>query len=35
MTAYRREFDETKYRSFLIKYNESLERFNEIWDKVS
>ena len=35
MTAYRKVFDETKSRSFLIKDNELLEKYNEIWDKVS
>ena len=34
MTAYRRDFDETKYISFLIKDNELLEKYNEIWEKV-
>ena len=31
----RRDFDETKYESFLIKNDELLEKHNEIWDKVS
>ena len=31
MTAYRRDFDETKYISFLIKDD---EKHNEIWEKV-
>ena len=35
MTAYRKEFDETKYISFLIKDNELLEKYNENWAKVS
>ena len=35
MTAYRKDFDETKQISFLIKDNELLEKWNEIWDKVS
>ena len=35
MTEYRRDFDETKYMSFLIKDIEFLEKYNEIWDKVS
>ena len=35
MTAYRKYFDETKYISFLIEDNESLEKYNEFWDKVS
>ena len=32
MSAYRRDFDETKCVSFLIKL---LEIYNEIWKKVS
>ena len=35
MRACRRDFDETKYISFLIKDNELLEKYNEIWKKVS
>ena len=35
MSGYRRDFDETKYMSFLIKDNKLLEKYNEIWDKVS
>ena len=34
MNAYRRDFDETKYMSFLIKDNELSENYNEIWEKV-
>ena len=34
MSAYRKEFDETKYTSFLIKDDELLEKYNEIWEKV-
>ena len=34
MRAYRREFDETKYISFLIKNDELLKKYNEIWEKV-
>ena len=34
MSAYRRDIDETKYMSFLIKDNELLEKYNEIWEKV-
>ena len=30
MSAYRRDFDETKYMSFLIKDDELLEKYNEI-----
>ena len=35
MGAYRRDFDETKYISFLIKDDKLLEKYNEIWDKVT
>ena len=35
MSTYRRDFDETKYMSFLIKNHELLEKYNEIWEKVS
>ena len=31
MRACRRDFDETKYMSFLIKDNELLGKYNEIW----
>ena len=34
MSAYRRDFDETKYMFFLIKDDELLEICNEIWQKV-
>ena len=34
MTAYRKDFDETKYISFLIKDNELLGKHKEIWEKV-
>ena len=34
-SACRRDFDETKYMSFLIKDSELLEKYNDIWDKVS
>ena len=34
MSAYRRDFDETKYMPFLIKDDELLEKYNEIWEKV-
>ena len=30
MTAYRKDFDENKYMSFLIKDNKLLEKYNEI-----
>ena len=33
MSAYRKDFDETKYESFLIKDNKLLEKYNEIWKK--
>ena len=35
MIAFRKDFDKTKYVSFLIKDDELLEKYNEIWDKVS
>ena len=35
MSAYRNNFDETKYISFLIKDNELLENYNEIYENVS
>ena len=35
MTEYRKDFDETKYISFLIKDNDLLEKYDEIWKKVS
>ena len=34
MSAYRKDFDETEYMTFLIKYDELLEKYNEIWEKV-
>ena len=34
MSAYRRDFDETKYISFLIENDELLEKYNEIWKNV-
>ena len=34
MSAYRKDFDETKYMSFLIKDNELLKTCNKIWKKV-
>lgn len=30
-----KSFDETKYMSFLIKDDESLGKYNNIWDKIS
>ena len=35
MSAYRKDFNETKYTSFLIKNDELLEKYNEIWEKGS
>ena len=35
MSAYRRDFDKTKCMSFLIKDGKLLEKYNEIWKKVS
>ena len=34
MIAFRKDFDKTIYVSFLIKDDELLEKYNEIWDKV-
>ena len=34
MSAYRKNFDETKYLSFLIKDDELLENYNENWEKI-
>ena len=34
MNAYRRDFDETKCMSFLIRNDELLEKYNETSDKV-
>ena len=34
MSAYRGEFNESKYMSFLIKVGEFLKKYNEIWEKV-
>ena len=34
MSAYRKDFDETKSMSFWIKDDELLEKYNEIWEKV-
>ena len=33
MTAYRKDFDQAKFMSFLIKDDELLEKYNEIWKK--
>ena len=35
MIAYRKYLDETKYMSFLMEDDESLEIYNEIWGKLS
>ena len=35
MYIYRRDFDETKYMSFLIKEEKVFDNYNEIWEKVS
>ena len=35
ITAYRKDFDETKYVSFLTTYDRLLEKYKEIWDKAS
>ena len=34
MTTYRKDFDETKFKSFLMKDDELLEKYNEIYEKV-
>ena len=34
MSAYRKDFDETEHMSFLIKDDELLGKYNEIWKKV-
>ena len=34
MTVYRKDFDETKFTSFLMKDDELLEKYNEIWENV-
>ena len=34
MSAYRKDFDETKYMSFLIKDDELLEKYYAIWEKI-
>ena len=35
MSAYRRNFDETKYMSFFMKDDELLEKLNRSWNKLS
>ena len=34
MSAYRRDFEETKYMSILIKNYELLKKYNKTWKKV-
>ena len=34
MSAYRRDFDETKHKTFSIKDDELLQKYNEVWEKV-
>ena len=34
MSAYRKNFDKNKYVPFIIKDDEFLEKYNEIWEKV-
>ena len=34
MRANRRDFDETKYMSSLIKDDEFLKRYSEIWENI-
>ena len=34
LTAYKKDFDGTKFMSFLIKHYELLEKYNEIWENV-
>ena len=35
MSTYRRGIDETNYMSFLIKDDELLEKYNQIWENAS
>ena len=35
MTAYRKDFNETKYVPFLITDDKCLRKYNEIWEKVT
>ena len=35
MTTYRKDFNKTKYVSFLIKDDELLKKYNEIWEKIN
>ena len=34
VSAFRKDFDETKYISSLIKDDESLKKYNKIWKKL-
>ena len=34
MSAWKRDFDQTKFVSLLIKDDELLGKYNKIWDKV-
>ena len=34
MRAYIRDFDKTNYLPFMIKSEEFLEKYNEIWERV-
>ena len=35
MSAYRTDFDETKYMSFRLSNNELLEKYSQIWERLS
>ena len=35
MSAYRKDCDETKYVSFLIKDDKPLEKYNALWEKIN
>ena len=35
MSSYRKDFDETRYIFFVVKDDELLEKYNEIWKEVS
>ena len=35
MSAYRRDFDKTKYMPFFIKDGGLFEKYNEIWEEIS
>ena len=34
MSVYSKDFDETIYMPFLIKDDELLEKYNEVWEKA-